>query len=1592
MAFNLTPVGGVAALISQNGQPSNTCSSSFIMSPLPLSSTIKIPVTILGYFLVCHNQGRFLFKDQEMESLAGPRFDAGNQLIEAWNRELMCCVRDSYVKLILEMQKLRREPSTSLLEPSVARAVSLTLNAYGDQVYSFWPRSTRNLLIEQERDGNDDMSMKVSKADWGCITQQVIRPFYARLMDLPVWQLYSGNLVKAEEGMFLSQPGVGVEGGLLPATVCAFVKEHYPVFSVPWELVSEIQALGATVREIKPKMVRDLLRASSTSIILRSVDTYIDVLEYCLSDIQLLENGEPSRPDSFRDISNLDSDKECSEGHTSSFSESSSSSHRINNTLQPSSSSGGDALEMMTSLGKALFDLGRVVVEDIGRGGGPLSQRNVILGTIGDSIRDRNDQKLLAIASELRGLPCPTGTNHLTRLGATELWVGNKDQQSLMTSLAAKFLHPKVLERSILLNIFSNSTIQSLLKLQSFSLILLASHMRFLFHENWVNHVVDSNMAPWFSWENNATSASECGPSPSWIRLFWKMVDDCSDDLELFADWPLIPAFLGRPVLCRVKERKLVFIPPIVTNLDSIDLADRESGEADLSGLCLESEEIQSYSLSFKVAEKKYPWLRSLLNQFNIPMFDTSFLDCAGRCKCLPSEGKTLGQIIALKLVAAKNAGYFLELTAFPDSERDELFALFASDFSANSSGYGREELEVLRDLPIYKTVVGTYTRLQSCDLCMIPSNTFLKPFDERCLSVSADSNEKPLFRALGVPELHDQQIFVKFGLPGFHEKPQSIQEDILIYLYSNWQDLQEDSLIVEVLKETKFVRSADEMSAELFKPNDLFDPSDALLTSVFSGMRIKFPGERFISEGWLHILKKVGLHTSAESDVILECAKRVESLGRAFMPPSGLTDDLEKDLFSSQDEDWPLAWSCAPILSRQSIVPPEYSWGALNLRSPPACPTVFRHLQVIGRNNGEDTLAHWPATTGIKTIDEASFDVLKYLDRVWSSLSLSDKESLCQVAFMPAANGTRLVTASCLFTRLTINLSPFAFELPSLYLPYVNILRDLGLQDTLSISSAKTLLLNLQKACGYQRLNPNEFRAVMEIVHFICDQANTSDTSSWHSEAVVPDNDCRLVHAKSCVYIDSYGSSYIKFIDISKLRFVHQDLPEKLCIAFGVKKLSDVVIEELYCEEQLQSLECIGSVPVEAIRHKLLSRSFQAAIWTVVSSMASNVPGIDHATLEYIQSSLKLVSEKLRFVQCLHTRFVLLPKSLDISRVRQESMFPEWKDTSRHRALYFVEPSKTSVLIAEPPDYVSISEVLAIAVCRVLDFPIPLPMGSLFLCPEGSETALVDILKLSSHTQANGCLSEKDGLLGRDILPQDALLVQFHPLRPFYAGEIVAWRQQNGEKLRYGRVLENVRPSAGQALYRFKVEISLGLIELLLSSHVFSFKSVTISGEDSSADFLEGYCTMDSTRSEGVTGRVKSRPSEGNQQQQLQALQHGRVSAAELVQAVQEMLSAAGISMDVEKQSLLETTITLQEQFKDSQAALLLEQEKFDMATKEADTAKAAWLCRICLNTEVDVTIVPCGHVLCRRCSSAVSRCPFCRLQVSKVMRMFRP
>lgn len=168
-------------------------------------------------------------------------------------------------------------------------------------------------------------------------------------------------------------------------------------------------------------------------------------------------------------------------------------------------------------------------------------------------------------------------------------------------------------------------------------------------------------------------------------------------------------------------------------------------------------------------------------------------------------------------------------------------------------------------------------------------------------------------------------------------------------------------------------------------------------------------------------------------------------------------------------------------------------------------------------------------------------------------------------MAFIAAENGTRLMTPSTLFSHLTIDLSPLASKLPHRYLPFIEILKELGSEDVLSISCAINILSSLKSSCGYHRLNPNELRAVIELLHFLCNETveHTSDRY-WQSELVVPDDNCRLVYANSSVYIDPYSSRYVKFIDSSKLKFVHHDVSERLCLAFGIKKLSDVVVEVL--------------------------------------------------------------------------------------------------------------------------------------------------------------------------------------------------------------------------------------------------------------------------------------------------------------------------------------------------------------------------------------------------------------------------------------------
>ncbi|CAI5993257.1 unnamed protein product, partial [Closterium sp. NIES-64] len=750
---------------------------------------------------------------------------------------------------------------------------------------------------------------------------------------------------------------------------------------------------------------------------------------------------------------------------------------------------------------------------------------------------------------------------------------------------------------------------------------------------------------------------------------------------------------------------------------------------------------------------------------------------------------------------------------------------------------------------------------------------------------------------------------------------------------------------------------------------------------------------------------------------------------------------------------DWPLAWTAVPVLVREAFVPPQFTWLKLSLKSPPPLSLVLTHLKVLGRGGGEETLARWPNIVGGKSVEEAFEQIFKFLASHWSSLDPPDIRSLKPVSLVPVANGTRLVPASALFARLGPDLAPYLFELPRRFLPFSQLLVDLGMHDSPSPSALSSFLSALHRSSGGQRLNPNELRAVLRILRLVCEgeeengggggrggaagtlPCRSAALSPLLAHAVVPDDSCRLVPAHSCVVVDPAAVFLANEIDPRCLRLVHPLLPPSHAARLGIPSLSQVVEQELDPNLLMQQVGSVGGVSLRNVAERISSREFAAAAWSILHQFAAAAAASTPSSLfssdvtppssrappsfSPIQSrddvwrALTRAAQGLRFVSGLHTRFVILPLQPGL-----------------RRALALGSPA--ALVSATSGSSRSGSEAEGEEEGR---------LGA-ELATSGSEGQA----RMPSLWQQR-VAAERGGMPGEVVAAADVALLQCHPLRPFHAGEVVAWREERGgggggllagkwfgqgqgagggggssraagstldpassspaapaSTLRYGRVVADVRATAGQALCRVQVETFPNEMRLLLSSSILSFKSSTSSsasaaaaaatagaaGEDAAppaaAAASPGSLALPPTSlGEAASSAATSPPAGAMSAPSV-------VPPGEVVRAVNDMLAAAGIPLGGGQQRLLTQLLTMQEQVAAVEATLAHEQARAEQAEKEAESAKAAWTCRICLAADVSAVLVPCGHVLCASCIASVHRCPFCRSHVVQTVRLFRP
>lgn len=270
--------------------------------------------------------------------------------------------------------------------------------------------------------------------------------------------------------------------------------------------------------------------------------------------------------------------------------------------------------------------------------------------------------------------------------------------------------------------------------------------------------------------------------------------------------------------------------------------------------------------------------------------------------------------------------------------------------------------------------------------------------------------------------------------------------------------------------------------------------------------------------------------------------------------------------------------------------------------------------------------------------------------------------------------------------------------------------------------------------------------------------------------------------------------------------------------------------MQELDENKSLEMLDSIGHFARSSISERLRSPLFADAMWAVVQEAGEGIPALKlKLSKEKLVKTLSFAADGLWFVRRLYTRFLMVPGRADVTRRRRKASASTLDDNgdTGHRVFEYVDRAKSRILIAVPSQGITLPDLLAVVLSRLIGSPVTLPVGALFTAPVGADMTVLSVLRLGSSTNNRGASNgmANSGVLGKELVGADAALVQFHPLRPFHAGEIVAWRPEEQSGLKYGRVLHDVRASAGQALYRLEVETGANEIRLLLSSQVLSFK-----------------------------------------------------------------------------------------------------------------------------------------------------------------------
>jgi sacsin len=580
----------------------------------------------------------------------------------------------------------------------------------------------------------------------------------------------------------------------------------------------------------------------------------------------------------------------------------------------------------------------------------------------------------------------------------------------------------------------------------------------------------------------------------------------------------------------------------------------------------------------------------------------------------------------------------------------------------------------------------------------------------------------------------------------------------------------------------------------------------------------------------------------------------------------------------------------------------------------------------------------------------------MAHLSALWPSLSPAEVARLRGAAFVPVSNATRLVAPERLFTRCRVDCTPLAYELPPGLAQHADAMRGLGARDVPRPADVMALLVAAAASTPGVPLGPDELRAALRCAALLAEEgASNAEVAEALRRGVVPVPDAAgvLAPAAQCVRMVGARASLRRHLTVALLRPVHAQLAASaaMCAALSVPLLADIVVEELVdtpdetAEDQL----------AKSYRGRICSPAFVDA-----AAAAAAVAG---STLSYheVEATMHAAAARLAFVPSLRVRLLLLPARTDVTRrsVGHDAV-------GQPRAFFDDKAGGGKLFVAHPPPHTAPADTLAAALSDLLGAPLPLPLSSLLACADEAVPAVsAALIEASSPGGLAVCASCEPGALVSDA---HATLLQCLPLRPFCAGETCAWREAEPVRpaaeaaraaalaraagvpppaptqpqARYVRVLADARAPPGEALYRVSVEVAPGLSRSLLSTDLLSFRATRAGGGAAAASVPWD------TAPDVLAPRTAVAPSEA-------------------ARAVQQLLAASNLPLDLDRVTLVEQTLAAQAALRAAQADAVASKAAASASAADLDALSRTLVCPITQALFEDPVICGDGHTYSR-------------------------